>query len=109
VDTVFFAALGLAVAGCALVFACRLPLAATFAWWLRGCVGMENNRLIMPGVGVTAMLVTLGWLTLAPAHIQRGAAMGGAAALLMLAVAALFVTIRPAYVLSLRLTAATAL
>jgi 4-amino-4-deoxy-L-arabinose transferase-like glycosyltransferase len=114
VNAVLFAALGVAVAGCALAFARRLPqvanrtglallliwqaaLAAMFAWWLRGYSSTENSRLIMPGVGVTAMLVTLGWLTLAPAPIQRVAAIGGAAALLMLAVAAPFVTIRPAY------------
>ncbi len=114
VNVVLFAALGLAVAGCALAFARRLPLVANragfallliwqvalsgmFAWWLRSYVGTENSRLIMPGVGVTAILVALGWLTLAPAPAQRGAAIGGAVALLGLALAAPFVTIRPAY------------
>jgi 4-amino-4-deoxy-L-arabinose transferase-like glycosyltransferase len=114
VNVVLFVALGLAVAGCALAFARRLPLvanrtgfallliwqaalAAMFAWWLRGYVGTENSRLIMPGVGGVAALVTLGWLTLAPARAQPAAALAAPAALLGLAIAAPILTIRPAY------------
>ena len=114
VNAVLFALLGLAVAGCALAFVRRLPmivnpigfallllwqaaLAAMFAWWLRSYVGTENSRLIMPGVVVTAALVTMGWLTLAPRPAQPAVVAVGSAALLALAIAAPPLTIRPAY------------
>ncbi|BCX04624.1 MAG: hypothetical protein KatS3mg053_2562 [Candidatus Roseilinea sp.] len=116
VNTVLFAALALAVIGCAIAFARRLPMVsnragfallmiwqvtitAMFTWWLRSYVGTENSRLIMPGVAPVALLTAMGWLTLAPQRAWGAASIAGAGSLLALAIAAPFATIRPAYAL----------
>lgn len=116
VNIVLFVALALAGIGCAIAFARKLPMVgnrtgfallmiwqivimAMFAWWLRSYVGTENSRLIMPGVAPVVVLTAMGWLTLAPQRAWPATAMAGAGALLVLAVAAPFATIRPAYAL----------
>ncbi|MCS6846669.1 MAG: glycosyltransferase family 39 protein [Anaerolineae bacterium] len=116
VNAVLFVALALAVIGCVVAFARKLPMvgnragfallmiwqvtiAAMFAWWLRSYVGTENSRLIMPGVAPVVLLTAMGWLTLAPQRAWPAAAVAGAGSLLALAIAAPFVTIRPAYAL----------
>ncbi len=114
VNVVLFVALALAVIGCVIAFARKLPLivnragfallmiwqatiAAMFAWWLRSYVGTENSRLIMPGVAPIVVLVVMGWLTLAPQRAWRLTAAAGAGSLLALAIAVPFTTILPAY------------
>ncbi len=114
VNVVLFVALALAVTGCVIAFARRLPMVgnragfallmiwqiaimAMFAWWLRSYVGTENSRLIMPGVAPVALLTAMGWLTLAPQRAWRATSLVGAGSLLALAVAAPFATLRPAY------------
>jgi len=114
VDVVLFSALALAVAGCALAFARRLPMIANrtgfallliwqavlsgmFIWWLRSYMATENSRLVMPGVSAVAALVALGWLALAPARTRTALAFAAPAVLLGLAIATPILTIRPAY------------
>ncbi|PJF47315.1 MAG: hypothetical protein CUN48_09295 [Candidatus Thermofonsia Clade 3 bacterium] len=114
VNVVLFVALALAVIGCVVAFARRLPmvgnragftllmiwqiaLVVMFVWWLRSYVGTENSRLIMPGVAPVVVLTAMGWLTLAPQRVWRATSIAGAGSLLALAVATPFVTLRPAY------------
>ncbi len=114
VNVVLFVALALAVIGCVVAFACRLPMVgnragftllmiwqiatmAMFAWWLRSYVGTENSRLIMPGVAPVVLLTAMGWLTLAPQRAWPATSIAGAGSLLALAVAAPFATLWPAY------------
>ncbi|MDW8396697.1 MAG: phospholipid carrier-dependent glycosyltransferase, partial [Anaerolineae bacterium] len=110
VNGVLFALLGVAVVGCVVALARRAPvslngrgiallviwqvvLLLSFGWWLSRYVGTENSRLIMPGIAGVTALTALGWFTLLPKP-ALGIALSG---LIALAVAAPFVTIRPAY------------
>jgi len=114
VNFVLFGAAALAVVGCVrsvakgapmignrtgfvLLVIWQITIAAMFAWWLRSYVGTENSRLIMPGVAPIVVLVTMGWLALAPERGRRSVAIVGASGLFALAVAAPFATILPAY------------
>jgi hypothetical protein len=113
VNLIFFAALMLAVVGCIVAFARRLPLVGNragfallliweavilgmFVWWLRSYVGTENSRLIMPGVAPIAVLVAMGWATLLPKRWQPAMAFAPAG-MLALSVVVPFFTLMPAY------------
>lgn len=113
INIVFFVALGLAMIGCVIAFARRLPLVSNragftllliweavilgmFVWWLRSYVGTENSRLIMPGVAPVAVLVAMGWVTLLPKRWSPALALAPAA-MLALSIAVPFATLRPAY------------
>lgn len=112
-NIVFFIALVLAVIGCVVAFARRLPLVQNragftllmiwelvilgmFVWWLRSYVGTENSRLIMPGVAPVAVLVAIGWVTLLPRRWLPAIALAPAG-MLTLALVVPFATLRPAY------------
>ncbi len=99
----FVIALILAVIGCVMAFARRLPMVANragftllmiweavilcmFVWWLRSYVGTENSRLIMPGIAPIALLVAMGWMTLLPKQLQPAVALAPASMLVLAAV-----------------------
>ena len=109
----FVIALMLAVIGCVMAFARRLPMVANragftllliweavilcmFVWWLRSYVGTENSRLIMPGIAPIALLVAMGWMTLLPKKLQPAVALAPVSMLVLAAVVP-FATLRPAY------------
>jgi hypothetical protein len=80
-----------------LLLAWHIALLALFVVWLRGYVGTENGRLIMPSVAAVAIGVAAGWLGLVPQQFQKPAAFTSACALFALALATPFWVIRPAF------------
>ena len=82
----------------------ELALLALFVVWLRGYVGTENGRLILPGVAPVALAVVAGWKALAAqvparwrANLHRPLAGSVVAGLFTLSVATPFWIIRPAF------------
>jgi hypothetical protein len=110
VNWVFFAVLVVAFVGCIviashrnlpratyLLLAWQLALSALFVLWLRGYVGTENGRLIMPGVAGVALAVAVGWMALVPERWRKPVAFTSACGLFALALATPFWVVRPAF------------
>ena len=74
-----------------------VALLALFIVWLRGYVGTENGRLIMPGVAPLAIAVAAGWLAWVPKRWHRLVAFTSTGTLFALALATPFWVIRPAF------------
>ncbi len=77
----------------------QMALIALFVPWLRAYSATENGRLILPGIGCAAMLVTLGWLRLAGARPRAQQIACGIAGTMLFATAAAtpFTTLQPAF------------
>lgn len=113
VNLVFFVGLALAIVGSCRagrrkdsiphpssfipLLAWQLALLVLFVLWLRGYVGTENGRLIMPGIAPLVIAVAAGWLSLVPQRWHKPVAFTSACALLALALATPFWVIRPAF------------
>lgn len=113
VNVLLFIALAVAVIGCVIAFAHRLPninrssllllvvakvsVLALYIAWLRSYIATENGRLIFPGITAVVVLVVLGWMALLPTRVRRTASLAIGAGMLALSAAAPFTTILPAY------------
>ena len=68
-----------------------------FLSWMRTHVGTENSRLLMPSVALPVILVAVGWLVLLPDRWRLIAAWLAGSGMLVLAISAPWLVIRPAF------------
>ncbi len=114
IDRLLFVGLGLAVLGCIWHIsragvdwarACPILILATwqittlvlFLSWMRTHIGTENSRLLMPSVALPAIWVAVGWLALLPDRWRPIAAWLAGSGMLVLAISAPWLVIRPAF------------